>query len=81
MVESGVEGFTTYNFLISNWGNQLILAVPVFPLVVLVDLQPLFDALRKCSITSQRPFNVDCPLLSSCSIRTVLLYVEDLDIL
>jgi hypothetical protein len=77
-VESAVEGFTTYNVLVSYWGDPLQLTET--PFVPLSDLQPLFDALRKCSPISQQLSHIDSLFLSSCSIGAVLLHMEDLEL-
>jgi hypothetical protein len=81
VIQSAVESVVDYSYLVLGWGDPLLLNGTSSVFIILSDLQPLFDALRKDFLTSQRIAIANCPFPSSCSICTVLFHVEDMDLL
>jgi hypothetical protein len=53
IAESAVEGVNAYTFLVSGWGNSFLADEYTLSSVILGNIQPLFDAIRKSFHPSQ----------------------------
>lgn len=80
IVQSAIEGYVSYRYLVSGWGDPLLLVNPNRAFRVLADLQPLFDAIREFLPFLRPEFWLMVTVTISGVIRPTLLRMEDLDV-